>query len=97
MSETVGLPWCREENYAAYAAIFEDRDNVAPTWEDFRQRAQSTEEHFRSEGRIVHWIDIDPETFISWCAAHQKRVNTRVQHDFIFQIMDARRHAGAGD
>lgn len=76
-ARAVGLPWCREEDYAAFLAICEDANSLPSTWEKFIKASEKAEQAWKAQGYIVERAYIDPETFPDWCRTHGVGVNSQ--------------------
>lgn len=73
----VGLPWCREEDYSAFRAIFEDADDLPESWESFIKPRERAEKDFKDKGQLVVRVYINPRTFPAWCATKGYRINAK--------------------
>jgi hypothetical protein len=92
----IGIPWCREEDYDAFCAIFEDSKDLPATWAEFAKTAEDTEQHYIGGGAVVERVDIDPQTFPGWCTNHGYGVNASARHRFADRIAK-QRHGNGGD
>ncbi len=91
----VGLPWCREEDYDAFVAIFEDANNLPKTWKEFVKRYERAEKEFQIAGQSVKRIYINPRTFPDWCARKGYRINAKARERFAAEIaIKEQRNAG---
>jgi hypothetical protein len=86
----IGIPWCREEDYGAFVAIFEDANNLPITWDEFIQRAQASEDHYKLQGYIVERVYIDLQTFPDWCRRQGYRIDAQARARFAARIAVAR-------
>lgn len=86
----IGIPWCRQEDYDAFRAIFEDRRDLPLAWNEFIQRAQHAEKFWQDQGRIVERVDIDPKIFPTWCAENGHGVNAYARTTFAYLIAVSR-------
>ncbi len=82
----IGIPWCREENYPTFVAIFEDRKDLPATWEEFAKAAQETEDHWKAQGSSTVRVYIDPHTFPAWCQSKGCRIDSKARNKFAFEI-----------
>jgi hypothetical protein len=87
----IGIPICREHDYDAFRAIFEDAHNLPGTWQEFMEIAQEHEEFYKEQGNRVVRVYIDPHTFPDWCAQRGRRVDARARHAFAAQAAQAQR------
>ncbi len=78
----IGIPWCREEEYDAFRAIFEDAKDLPPDWKAFADAAQQAEEFHKQQGYIVKRVYIDPRTFPEWCQTQGYGVNAQARARF---------------
>jgi hypothetical protein len=76
-ARAVGIAWARKEDYPALLSIFEDADDLPPTWERFIERAEKMEQSYKDQGYIVERVYMDPETFSDWCHTHGVGINSQ--------------------
>jgi hypothetical protein len=81
-ARAAGIPWVREEDYAAFLAICEDADSLPTTWERFVQFSEEAERRFEADGLIVVRAYIDPDRFPDWCRSQGLRVNSQARQQF---------------
>lgn len=63
----VGIGWYRPETYAHCLKIFDDRNDLPDTFEEWKQLAERTERQLAAQGMKTVRVDIDPNTFPAWC------------------------------
>jgi hypothetical protein len=85
----IGIPWMREEDYPALIRIFED-GHMFDSWEQWSQRAETTEKQFQSEGVIVLRAYLDPATFPAWCAARNISPGREARTQFGIEFAEER-------
>jgi hypothetical protein len=61
------MVWYKEEDYQALLTIFDDADQLPPTFAEWLTRAEEKKAEVESEGDQVMKVFIDPETFPQWC------------------------------
>jgi hypothetical protein len=66
----VGVYWIKEEDYPALLKIFDDGDNMPPSWKEWLKMAEEMERGLDAYGHPVLRVPIDPATFPDWCATH---------------------------
>jgi hypothetical protein len=88
----IGIPWCREEDYGAFVAMFEDRKNLPGAWQGFAEAAEKAEEHYKAKGHATVRVYIDPRTFRSWCESKGYRVNARARAQFADDVANPKTH-----
>lgn len=76
-ARSVGVPWCRKEDYSAFLAIMEDADRLPVRWEEYAKFCEQAERAYERDGMLIVRAYIDPETFPNWCAAHGHGVNSQ--------------------
>lgn len=64
-----GIPWYRRDTYERCLAIFEDAADLPDTFDAWRLKAKQVEDGLLSKGERVVRAEIDPDTFVEWCAA----------------------------
>ena len=88
----VGLVWVREEDYAAFRALFADADKMPETWKGWLKAAEKTEQQHLGQGYLVERVYIDPDTFVDWCAAHGCSVDAEGRRYFIATYLAEKHH-----
>src|SRR5437764_1121087 len=83
----IGIPWCREEDYGAFVAIFEDAKDLPTTWDDFADLMKRAEQDWEAKGRNVQRVYIDPRTFPAWCKNKGYRVDAKARVRFAFEAV----------
>ncbi len=61
------MVWYREEDYERLLEIFDDRDQLPPTFQNWLARAEEKKAEVEAAGDQVIKVFIDPETFPKWC------------------------------
>ncbi|MDW7711780.1 MAG: hypothetical protein SCH98_15045 [Deferrisomatales bacterium] len=70
MSEVMGVAWFRDEpTYQRARKVFLDPENLPARFEDWQTLVERQRELIRESGTIALRADIDPETFVGWCAS----------------------------
>lgn len=64
----VGIGWYKPETYAQCLEIFDDRDDLPSSFEDWKRLAESTEQQLAAQGMKTVHVEIDPRTFPAWCS-----------------------------
>jgi len=82
----IGIPWCREEDYSAFRAIFKDADDLPESWKDFIKPRERAEKDFQDKGQLVVRVYINPQTFPQWCARKGYRINAKARDLFAAEI-----------
>jgi hypothetical protein len=93
---SIGIPWCRKEDYDAFVAIFEDRKNFPPTWQGFAKSAEEMEEFYKSKGHPIVRVNIDPRTFPQWCESKGYRVDAKARTQFAHDIVNPKTNNDRG-
>ncbi len=66
----VGIAWYRSELYDRIRDVMADGISFPKTHASWRQKAARMERELRRQGMEPVRVDIDPDRFASWCAAH---------------------------
>ena len=66
----VGAYWINEEDYPALLKLFDDGEKMPPTWREWLKIAEEMEQGLKAYGHVVMRVNIDPNVFSAWCAAH---------------------------
>jgi hypothetical protein len=85
----IGIPWCREEDYDAFVAIFVDAKDLPRTWQEFAEAAEESEKFHKEQGYVVKRIYIDLHTFPDCCRAQGYRVNANARARFADRTANA--------
>ncbi len=75
------MVWYKEEDYSHLLTIFDDADQLPPTFEEWLMRAEEKKTEVEAAGDQVIKVFIDPETFPQWCKEKDlpKDANARSQ------------------
>lgn len=82
-NRVVPIPAFRKEDYATALAIFEDRNQMPGTWEQWEEVVKDTEKAAKASGLIAQRVYIDPHSFVAWCRQNGLGVNTEAREKFI--------------
>jgi hypothetical protein len=66
----VGAYWINEEDYPALLKLFDDGHIMPRTWKEWLKIAEEMERGLKAYGHVVMRVNIDPNIFPAWCAAH---------------------------
>jgi hypothetical protein len=66
----VGAYWINEEDYPALLKLFDDGHRMPRTWKEWLKIAEEMEQGLKAYGHVVMRVNIDPNTFSDWYAAH---------------------------
>jgi len=61
------MVWYKEDDYPNLLTIFDDADQLPPTFEEWLARAEGKKAEVEASGDQVIKVFIDPETFPQWC------------------------------
>lgn len=64
----VGISWYKPEMYASCLDIFDDRNDLPDSFDEWRELAERTEQQFTAQGMRTVRAIIDPATFPRWCS-----------------------------
>jgi hypothetical protein len=84
----VGMPWYKQENFAALLALFDDRNNIRLSYKQWLKAAEASIERHQREGRKVIKIDIDPVEFPYWCATQRLPLNAQARIAYTNYVVD---------
>ncbi len=75
------LVWYKEEHYAQLLTLFDDAEQLPPTYQHWFERAEAKRLEVEARGDQVIKVFIDPETFPEWCEKRNlpKDANSRTQ------------------
>jgi hypothetical protein len=80
---TVGIPECRQEDYASLLSVLEDARDMPGTWELFMKLTQERENLWKDRAQFVTRIDVKINDFIEWCSVAEKHVDTKALQQFV--------------
>jgi hypothetical protein len=87
VNDVIGIAWYKDEaTYRRALAIFTDSQNMPATFEDWRALVGRQCELIKSSGNIALRADIEPETFLAWCASHGHQANSRGRIAFVNHV-----------
>ena len=78
----IGLAWFEPESFQQVAAVMEDRNRMARTYEEWIGGALRTEETLRREGFVTVRAVLRLEEFTTHCRQHGQRVNAEGRNHF---------------
>ncbi len=78
----VGLAWYKRENYARLLDIFEDRDKLHDTYDEWLASAEQLRKTFEEQAVKTIKVDIDPDTFPKWCKSKGLRIDATARADY---------------
>lgn len=61
------MVWYKEEHYPELLQLFDDADQLPPTYQHWLSRAEEKKAEVEAGGDQVIKVFIDPETFPEWC------------------------------
>ncbi|WP_407973206.1 hypothetical protein ACJ51O_35580 (plasmid) [Burkholderia pyrrocinia] len=66
----LGIAWYKEYEYERCKALFIDADTLPDCWSQWKQQAEAIRNDLINDGFVVIAVDINPDTFPTWCSAH---------------------------
>ena len=97
MNDIIGIAWFKDEDtYRRALAIFIDSVNMPASFEAWKALVEKELGMIQESGNIALRADIDPETFLAWCAAHGSRANSQGRIAFVNQVVLEYRKTGKG-
>ncbi len=75
------MVWYKKEHYAELLTIFDDAEQLPPTYQHWLARAEEKKAEVEAAGDQVIKVFIDPHTFPEWCEERNlaKDANARSQ------------------
>ena len=86
----VGAYWINEEDYPALLLLFEDGPKMPRTWKEWLKIAEEMERGLKAYGHVVMRVNIDPNIFPAWCAAHGTSPSREGRKRFLAAAVDER-------
>jgi len=89
VSETkrrIALPWYDREDYPTIRNMMTDRQNLAPTYEQWLAAAENNENVGRQAGLEIDRIRIEPSSFARWCAAEGVEPDSAARMRYIAEM-----------
>lgn len=65
-----GIAWYTRDTYMQCLEIFKDADELPDSFDEWLEIAVNAERDCQRRGIRVIRAEIDPETFLAWCASH---------------------------
>ena len=97
MSYAVGIAWFKDEaTYQRAREVFTDSGNLPATYEDWKALVERQVELIKDSGNMAIRADIDPETFVSWCASRGIETNSQARRDFVKHVEIEYQKTGKG-
>ncbi|WP_119388744.1 hypothetical protein [Taklimakanibacter lacteus] len=78
----IGIPWFKRKDWVALKAIFADAHALHDTYEEWRSSVRKVEHRMREEGHLIERIDLEPESFVQWCALRGLRTDAKARASF---------------
>ncbi|MBW7966771.1 hypothetical protein [Bradyrhizobium sp. BR 10261] len=78
----VGISWFNREDYPRILEIMVDAYVLPPTYERWREMAESQERRAKASGLAVVRAVIKPEEFVAWCAKEGLDVDAKARTAF---------------
>lgn len=75
----VGFAWYYRGDYPRILQIMTDADVLPSTYDKWIRAAESAEKQAQKSGRQVVRAIIDPDTFVTWCAARNMEPNAEAR------------------
>ena len=70
-AKRVALPRFQREHWPRWLEIATNRESWEPTFDEWQREVESRAERLRCAGLEVVWIDLEPDSFISWCQSRE--------------------------
>jgi hypothetical protein len=87
MKDVIGIAWFKDEaTYRRALAIFADPGNMPASFEDWKALVAKECELIKAIGNVALRADIDPETFVSWCASRGHLANSQGRIAFVNHV-----------
>ena len=84
------MVWYKQEDYDALRAIFQDGDQLPPTYDEWLKKAEAKKAEGEAEGDQVVKVFIDPETFPEWCRIKNLPMDANSRSQLAIEIVQAR-------
>lgn len=78
----VGIPWYRRDDYERIRAVMVDGHRLPPTFAAWLKAAQQVIEQLHRQGAVAVKAHVDPDAFVSWCAARGLQVDADARQQF---------------
>jgi len=91
MSQKIGIAWYRPDQWDKLREVSVDRDELEPTYEEWRQSAEATLITLSAQGLHPERVDIDIDELLSWCYNNHLPVDGSARSQFAaFKLRSAR-------
>ena len=87
MQDVIGIAWFEDEaTYQKALSIFTDSENMPGSFNDWKALVGRECELIKGSGNIAIRADIDPETFMAWCASRGFVPNSQGRIAFVNHV-----------
>lgn len=97
MNGAIGVAWFEDEaTYRRALSIFPDRNDMPASFDEWKTLVEKECELIRDNGNVPIRADIDPETFLTWCAGHGFIANSQGRIAFVNHVVIEYQKTGRG-
>ena len=97
MTDVIGIAWFKDEpTYRRALASFADPENLPGSFEDWKALVARQCELIRESGNTAIRADIEPETFLVWCASRGFKANSSGRIAFVRHVVLEYQKTGEG-
>jgi hypothetical protein len=97
MKDVIGIAWFKDdETYRRALATFTDPENMPARFEDWKALVGKQCELIIGSGSTPICADIDPETFVAWCASRGFPANSTGRIAFVDHVVLEYKKTGKG-
>lgn len=87
---TIGLPWFKKEDYAAFREISADASDMHDSWEEWLEHSQKLEAGIKAQAGNVERVYLDPTAFVAWCKANGMIADSKGRQTFVATVISAK-------
>ena len=84
--QAIGIHWYKRENFNELVKLFDDGHKLHDTYPEWLASANSLRREIESKGIRVVCVDIDPESFSSWCKSEGRRLDADARSEYASMV-----------
>lgn len=97
VKDVIGIAWFKDETtYRRALEVFTDPESIPDSFEEWRGIVEKQLELIKSTGSTAIRADIDPESFVDWCAARGFVANSQGRIAFVNHVVLEYQKTGKG-
>lgn len=83
MATRIAVAWLLESDWQVWQAL----DREMPDYPRWLAKIEAAMKQVKASGAQPEKIEIDPDTFVAWCKANEKKVGRDSRSQYVAQIL----------